>query len=73
MRLNLIRMSFMSCAILLSTHAAVAHQKFVAYASGPQAGSTSTRHVIAEIAVMPPVSPGNAANLVFRGRGGMTF
>ncbi|MBA3353321.1 MAG: VCBS repeat-containing protein [Blastocatellia bacterium] len=63
----------MSCAILLSTHAAAAQQKFVAYASGPQAGSTSTRHVIAEIAVMPPVSPGNAANLVFRGRGGTPF
>ena len=52
---------------------AIAQQKFIAYASGAQAGTSSTRYLIAEATVMPPVSPSNAANLVFRGLGGTPF
>src|SRR5688500_4836980 len=67
---RILRCVFVVAISLLSTIVLPAQQKFIAYASGPQAGSPSTRHVIAEVAVMPPALPGNAANLVFRGRGG---
>src|SRR4029453_885831 len=50
-----------------------AQQKFIAYATGPQAGTSSTRHLIIEVTVQPPTVPGNAANLVFQGRGGSSF
>lgn len=59
--------------LLGSVSAAFAQQKFIAYASGQNAGTSSTRYLIAEVAVMPPASPGNAANLVFRGLGGTPF
>ncbi|MEP6703559.1 MAG: VCBS repeat-containing protein [Acidobacteriota bacterium] len=55
------------------TSAAEAQQKFIAYASGPQAGTSSTRYVIASVTVQPPTSTGNAANLVFQGQGGTPF
>ncbi|HUR98561.1 MAG TPA: VCBS repeat-containing protein [Pyrinomonadaceae bacterium] len=67
------RSLFVFCAIFLSTICTSGQQKFIAYASGPQAGSSSTRHLIADVTVLPPVSPGNVANLVFRGRGGTPF
>jgi hypothetical protein len=59
--------------LLGSVSAAFAQQKYIAYASGQNAGTSSTRYLIAEVSVMPPVSPGNAANLVFRGLGGTPF
>ena len=48
-------------------------QKFITYASGPAAANSSTRFIIASVTVQPPTTPGNAANLVFQGRGGTPF
>ena len=64
---------FLFCVILLAATCAHGQQKFIAYASGPQAGTTSTRHIIVELVVLPPAMPGNAANLTLFGRGGTPF
>jgi hypothetical protein len=64
---------FSFSAILFFATLVDAQQKYIAYASGPQAGTSSTRHLIADATIMPPVSPGNAANIVFRGLGGTPF
>src|SRR5436190_21188171 len=68
------RKVLLTTVILLGSFPAVfAQQKFIAYASGQIAGTSSTRYLIADVSVMPPVSPGTAANLVFRGLGGTPF
>ena len=69
----MLRLILTTGILLGSFSAAFAQQKFIAYASGQNAGTSSTRYLIAEVAVMPPASPGNAANLVFRGLGGTPF
>lgn len=69
----MLRLTLTIVLVLASVSAAFAQQKFIAYASGPQAGTSSARYLIAEVTVMPPVAPGNAANLVFRGLGGTPF
>lgn len=68
-------MLFLFCAILSSGSYIQAQQKFVAYASGAQAApsNSSSRYIIADVSVNPPAIPSNAANLVFRGRGGTPF
>jgi len=64
-------------AIVLGTFAASieAQQRFNEYASGGQAlpANSSNLHILADVTINPPLTPGNAANLVFRGRGGTTF
>ena len=52
-----------------------AQQRYIASASGEQAlpANTSTRRILAEVSIHPPLMPGNAANLVLRGRGGSSF
>jgi hypothetical protein len=72
MQYNLARILFFSCAIFLPI-AVCGQQKFITYASGPAAGNSSTRHIIASVTVGAPMNPANAAHLVFQGRGGTTF
>ena len=52
-----------------------AQQRFIAGASGGQAipSNASPRRILADVTINPPFTPGNAANLVFRGRGGTPF
>ena len=64
---------FLFFALFFLAAQSFGQQKFIAYATGPQAGTSSTRHLIVEVSVQPPVVPTNAANLVFRGRGGTSF
>lgn len=71
--MKFIQLLFLSTTILLFPIALFAQQKFIAYASGPQAGTTSTRYLIAEATVMPPTSSGSAAHIIFRGLGGSPF
>lgn len=56
---------------------AVAHAepRFVAYVSGDQAlpSNGSSRWIVVDVSVNPPVVPTNAANVVFQGRGGTPF
>src|SRR5688500_19918011 len=70
-RLN--RCLFLAIVSLSTAVAVPGQQPFITSASGPQSGNTSTRHVIASVTVAPPAMPGNAANLVFQGRGGTPF
>jgi hypothetical protein len=72
MRTLILRALLMLCPLIVANHVQ-AQQKFIAYASGQIAGTSSTRYLIAEVSVMPPALPGNAANLVFRGLGGTPF
>jgi hypothetical protein len=60
-------------ALSILGSSASAQQKFIAHASGPQAGTSSTRYMIVEVSVMPPNVPGNAANLVLRRLEGSQF
>ncbi|HVF29406.1 MAG TPA: VCBS repeat-containing protein [Pyrinomonadaceae bacterium] len=60
-------------AVVLFSFPTSAQQKFIAYASGPQAGTSSQRYIIVELTVGPPIEQGSAARLMFRGRGGTPF
>lgn len=72
-RRRILRYLFVAAVSLSSTVVVPAQQKFITFASGPQMGNTSTRYIIAEVTIMPPAVPSNAANLVFQGRGGTPF
>src|SRR5688500_18316646 len=72
-RRRILRYFFVAALSLSTTVVVSAQQRFITYASGPQAGNTSARHIIASVTVQPPFSPGNAANLVFQGCGGTPF
>lgn len=73
MRYRLSHIMLLSCVILIGALGGYAQQGFITYASGPAAGNTSTRHIIATVTANPPSSPGSAALLVFQGRGGTPF
>ena len=76
MRVKAAKASFVFFAIICFASAGHAQfEKYLAYASGEQAAppNSSTRHIIAEVNVRGPFTPGNAANLVFMGRGGTPF
>jgi hypothetical protein len=70
-----VRLLFLFIAVVLSAYQIHAQQKFLANASGEQAlpANASTRRILADVSINPPFTPGNAANLVFRGRGGSAF
>lgn len=73
MKRRLSNSAVLALAIFSCTFVVSAQQRFITVASGPAAGNGSQRYIIASVMVNPPAVPGNAANLVFQGRGGTPF
>ena len=75
MRSRSLILSVIFSVLILSAVEVRAQQRYIASASGEQSlpSNASTRRLFVEVSINPPTMPANAANLVFRGRGGSTF
>jgi hypothetical protein len=73
MKMKLTQLFFVLGAMAVCAMPMAAQQRFITVASAAYLNNGSGRHITATVTVMPPASPGNAANLVFQGRGGTPF